>query len=121
MEKHGEMTCYWEADLLTVEAKGPFNEEGLNYACTQVKQAILNSGFKRWRRLEVLDEKTMGSPAVLDIVNDLYAWYDQNGCYLAAVVVKNKIQEHAVAEVFKSPTVKIFNSLLDAINWVNQQ
>ena len=121
MEKHGEMTCYWKGTLLTVEPKGSFNEEGLKYACTQVKQAIENSGIKHWRRLEILDEKTMGSPAVLDIAKDMYAWYDQNGCYLTAVVVKNRIQEHAVSEVFKSPTVKIFISLVDAINWINQQ
>ncbi len=121
MEKHGETKFYWEGNLLIVEPKGPFNEEGQTYACNQIKLAILDSGIKRWRRLEILDEKTMGSLAVLDIVKDLYTWYDQNGCYITAVVVKNSLQAHSVAEVFNSPTVKIFISLVDAINWISQQ
>lgn len=118
MNRHGQMSFSWSDDLLIVKPKGPFNEEGREYVNNRVKDVILNKGLKRWRRLEILDEETMGSPSVLGMVKDLYTWYEDNGCYATAVVVKNSLQIYVIEEMFQSRTVKIFSNISEAEKWI---
>jgi len=121
MKKHGKTTFFWEKDLFIVELQGPFNEEGQEYSTTHLKHSVLNQKLKHWRRLEVLCDETMGSPAVLSMVKELYSWYEENGCYVLAVVIKNSLQKDVLERVFKSNIVKIFLDRPQAIEWLEAQ
>lgn len=121
MNRHGEAKFYWEGDLLIVEPKGPFNLEGSQHQCEEMQTAILQKGLKRWRRLEILEPNTLGSPDVLAVVKGLYHWYDQHGCCAAAVVVKNGVQRYAIETVFQGRNVSIFDSEKDARIWLDSQ
>lgn len=121
MKKHGEFTFSWDKDIFMIDVKGPLNEEAQEDANNAMKSAILQQGLKRWRRLETLNEDTMGSPAVMALVTDLFAWYDNNGCYAAAIVVKNSLQVYAINEIFKSSTVCLFDNLAEAKTWLDEQ
>lgn len=121
MERHGEAKFYWEDDLLIVEPKGPFNLEGSQYQCDEMQTAILEKDLKCWRRLEILEPNTLGSPDVLAVVKGLYHWYDQHGCYAAAVVVKNGVQRYAIETVFQGKNVSIFNNEEEARAWLDAQ
>ena len=63
----------------------------------------------------------MGSPAVLEIVKELYSWYDCNGCYAAAVVVKTALQKSVIERSFVHDAVKIFINKTEAEHWLDVQ
>lgn len=118
MNKHGELLYFWEGDLLTVNAKGPFNDEGILSSGVGIKKAILSQNIKNWRRLEILDEETLGSPSVLALVKDLFDWYLDNGCERVAVVVCNSVQQAVIEKMLQSSD-PIFRNFSDAKKWLN--
>lgn len=121
MNIHGEAKAYWEDDLLIVKPKGAFNLEGGFRLLKDMQAVIQKTGLPRWRRLEILDPETMGSPDVLDVVNGLFRWYDAHGCYAVAAVVTNGVQRYAFETVFEGNNVSIFENEDDAREWLETQ
>ncbi|WDE11304.1 hypothetical protein [Thalassomonas haliotis] len=120
MEKHGVATFSWQENLLVIKVYGPFNEEGIESAFEQARQCVINRQAQRWNRLEILDNETLGSPAVVNRVKDLYAWFEENGCEHAAVVVSNCVQIYVIEELLQGQ-VKIFHDPDAAKKWLSEQ
>ena len=118
MNKHGNMFFSWEKDLLTIEIKGGFNKEGMEFWFSEIKKYFKNNGFKVWRRLEIWDEEAMVIPEAIEVGKLIYDWLDDNGCTLTAVVIKNNLQEKIIKERFKSH-VKIFRNKEKAREWLD--
>ncbi|WP_281560788.1 hypothetical protein [Thalassomonas sp. RHCl1] len=120
MKRHGVVTLSWQANLLVFKAYGPFNEEGIEAVFYEAQQSVINRQLQRWNRLEILDDETLGSPAVLNRVKDLYAWFENNGCEHTAVVVSNSVQIYVTEELLQSKA-KIFRDINTAKKWLAEQ
>ncbi|WDD98533.1 hypothetical protein [Thalassomonas actiniarum] len=120
MKKHGVVTLNWQANLLVLRAYGPFNEEGIEAIFHEAQQSVINRQLQSWNRLEILDDETLGSPAVLNRVKDLYTWFENNGCEHTALVVSNCVQIYVAEELLKSKA-KIFRDLDAAKKWLSEQ
>ncbi len=118
MNKHGNMVFSWQKDLLTIEIRGAFNKEGMEFWFSEIKKYFKNNGIKVWRRLEIWDEEAMGIPESIEVGKLIYDWLDDNGCTLTAVVVKNTIQEKIIKDSFKS-NVKTFRDEEKAREWLD--
>ena len=121
MKAHGYADIFWNEDILTLEVHGPFNEEGVKLVNKEVKEAVINKKIKHWRRIENLDNETMGSDLTVSFVKELYLWAEENGCRACAVVVSNLIQKQAISGLMKGRNAKIFHHLEDAKKWIDQQ
>ena len=121
MKAHGYADLSWNKNVLTLDAYGPFNEEGIKLVFEQVKESVLNKNIKHWCRIEKLDEETMGSALTLSFVNELYLWADKHGCYATAVIISNLIQAQAIADVLTGKNAKLFQHIDEAQKWISLQ
>ena len=120
MKPHGNITLYWNDDLLVVKTFGPFNEIGLKIIISEIRDSILNKGLKSWRKLEIWDEETLGSPEVIAKGQSVAKWYKDNGCYASAIVICNCLQEKLAGEITTNNTRPIRNEK-EAMKWLNKQ
>lgn len=120
MNAHGEVFLEWDEDLLIVHARGPFNEIGAESSILAIQSSIRNENRKLWCRLEVWDQETLGSPAVVALIKDAAVWYKENGCFASAVVISNSIQNQLIQKVTNEQT-KTFYDKSEAIQWLNDQ
>jgi len=117
MQSHGELTLEWKDDVLMIYPQGPFNEEGVVEVIDTIKNAVLIRNNQNWSRLEVWEENTLGSPAVMNSVKEYYRWCTEHGCIAAAIVVKNSVQRSYIEKYF-SGNIAVFNSKKEAIDWL---
>jgi hypothetical protein len=120
MDAHGEIALLWEGDLLTVNAKGPFNELGMQNTVAAIRESVLNKNLKAWRKIEFWDEQTLGSPKVIYLAEKASKWYKENGCVASAVVVSNCIQNQIIKNISNN-TSMTFQNEDAAVNWLNAQ
>jgi len=120
MQKHGTVDLSWQENLLVVQTFGPFNEEAIEYIIAEAKKTVKNRPARLWKRLEILDEETLASPAVLARVKELNTWFEDNGCMQVAVVVCNEIQVYVTEKVLNS-YAKIFRDAEAAKKWLGGQ
>lgn len=119
MNAHGDITLFWDGDLLVVKTFGPFNELGLKINISKIRESILNKGLKSWRKMEIWDEETLGTPDVVATGPAVAKWYKDNGCIASAIIVCNSLQEHLVDKITTNNT-KSFRDKETALNWLNQ-
>ena len=117
MKKHGTVDFYWLDNLLVIKTYGPFNEEGVDHAISEVKESVQNQEAKAWLRLEILDDETLGSPTVLARVKELHQWCEYNGCDNSAIVVSNNLQVYMVENMIESQ-INVFRDLDKAKTWL---
>lgn len=120
MISHGEVTFSWDDDLLEIGAKGPFNESGLKICITSIQKSILNKSIKSWRRIEVWDDETLGSPVVVSLAKEASHWYKNQGCFAVAIVISNDLQSYILEHMIKSGSA-IFHDVATAKSWLNEQ
>ena len=120
MNAHGDFTLFWDGDLLVVKTFGPFNELGLKIIISKIRESILNMGLESWRKMEIWDEETLGSPDVVATSQEVAKWYKDNGCIASAIIVCNSLQEQLVDKITTNNT-KSFRDQETAMNWLNQQ
>lgn len=119
MTGHGDIKFSWYEDILIIEPKGPFNLEGQKRANKILIESITKRNLTKWRRFEIWNNNTMGSPEVLDLVSDLYDWFDANGCQLTVVVNGNCIQKHLITTFFNDHEINMFSNLNEAKSWMD--
>jgi len=120
MNAHGDISLSWEGDLLIIEVFGPFNEIGLKNIIARIRESILTKGIDAWRKLEIWDEETLGSPDIVSMGEIVAKWYKDNGCYASAVVVCNSLQEQLVNNITSNNT-KSFRNKNTAMKWLTLQ
>ena len=120
MDAHGEIYLQWQDDLLTVNAKGPFNELGMQKTVATIRESILNKNLVSWRKIEIWDNETLGSPVVMSLAKKASQWYKDNGCIASAVVVSNCIQSQLIKDISNN-TSMTFENEAAAVNWLNEQ
>ena len=120
MNIHGEFKFFWDGDLLTINKKGPFNDEGVLACSEQIKAVIRDENLPSWRRLEILDDDTLASIPAFEHISKLYVWYNEHGFLATAIVVSNNVQTDAIKRYIKS-NAAIFYKLSDATDWINHQ
>lgn len=120
MNRHGRTEVAWEDNIFIVHVEEAFNEEGLTFMFSRLKELIKSKGFTSWRRLEIWDEEVLGSPETIKIGKAIYSWYEEHGCTNTAVVVSNSIQEQIIKDMFKS-SAKIFRDKEKALEWLKNQ
>lgn len=86
----------------------------------EIKAAIRQKNLPSWRRLEILDENTLGSIPTLEYSRVLYDWYGAHGCRAAAIVITNSVQAGVLQKYIKcnDPT---FSNLDDAMTWIKDR
>ncbi|WP_019028312.1 hypothetical protein [Colwellia piezophila] len=117
MNKHGEISFSWVNDVFTLEIKGPFNEEGLEYYIPLIQKSVSKRSVKDWKRVEVWDDEVLGSPTTAALTKSLWEWYDKNGCVLTAIVVSNSVQTQGIQILLKSQA-KVFINIGKAQEWL---
>jgi len=120
MNKHGNITSSWDGDIFIVELKEAFNEDGLEFWFTQLKQIIESKKLTSWRRLEIWDEEVLGSPETIKIGKAIYDWYEEHGCEHTAVVVENGIQKQIIQHMLNS-NAQVFRDKEKALNWLKSR
>lgn len=120
MDAHGEVALLWQDDLLTVTAKGPFNELGMQRTVATIREAVLSKDLDSWRKIEIWDNETLGSPKVISLAEKASQWYKENGCIASAVVVSNCIQSQIIKNISNN-TSMTFQNEEAAVNWLNAQ
>ena len=58
MNTHGDISLFWDGDLLVVKTFGPFNDIGLKIITSKIRGFILNKGLESSRKMEIWDEET---------------------------------------------------------------
>jgi len=117
MNRHGKVLLFWNKDILTVQAKGPFNEEGALAEINKIKVFILQKNAIKWYKLRIWDEESLGSSEAINMAKNYHKWCLENGCVKTAYVVCNSIQK-SISEKIYSGTAKIFQSEYDAKKWL---
>lgn len=120
MQCNGEINIEWNEGLLIVSPQGPFNDAGLVEDIDKVKNAILIKNSKKWSRLEVWREETLGSPVVMESAKKLYLWCTLHGCIATAIVIENSLQRSLI-EKGSSGNIGVFNNKYEAIDWVKEK
>lgn len=118
MKNHGHVSFSWEDELFVVHVEGAFNEEGVAHYVPLIQEAILNRDKVHWKRLEIWDDEALGSPDTLAAAKLIYDWYDDNGCFKTAIVIRNRLQANIVTNIFKS-NAEIFTDIDSAKEWLN--
>jgi len=117
MNTHGHVSFSWEEATFIVYVEEAFNEEGVAYYIPLIQEAILNRKSREWKRLEIWNNEVLGSPETLAAAKLLYDWYEDNGCYLTAVVTCNSLQTEIVKNIFKSKA-EVFTEISKARKWI---
>jgi len=118
VDRHGRVEFCWQEDLFVVKTYGPFNEEGVDYCITELKNSVVAQDLKRWQRMEIFCEETLASPEAMKEVKESYHWHESHGCYAVAVVVKNNLQKQVVESMVNSPITQVFFGIEDAKSWL---
>jgi hypothetical protein len=119
MKIHGETKLSWHLDTLIVDAHGPFNEEGAQYFKKSFESALLTNKRRHWHRIDILDNETLGSPEVLNIVKQSIAQAFKANCLSVAIVAANTLQAQLFTQMANelALTIKVFHSLDNARQW----
>lgn len=117
---HGEVFFEWDGDLIKINSIGPFNVEGLSYSISMVKSSILSKNIKNWRRLEIWDDETLGSPECFVLAKDKAKWFIANGCYASAIVFSNSVQS-SLLESAATGNIRFFEDESTAKKWLDEQ
>lgn len=120
MNMHGEISFEWSGDLIEITSTGPFNKTGLNHCISIVQNSILNKNIKSWRRMEVWDNETLGSPECIALSKDKAKWFLTHGCYATAIVVSNSVQR-ALLEKAATSNIRFFDDIVTAKKWLDEQ
>jgi hypothetical protein len=120
MDMHGEVFFEWDGDLIKINSIGPFNVEGLSYSISMVKNSILSKNIKNWRRLEIWDDETLGSPECFVLAKDKAKWFIANGCYASAIVFSNSVQS-SLLESAATGNIRFFEDESTAKKWLDEQ
>lgn len=120
MKAHGEISLLWKDNILIIQASGPFNEIGLQNCISRVQKSVLAKNLPVWRKIEIWDSETLGSPSVIAIAQRASQWYKMNGCYASAIVVSNSIQNYIVEKITANGS-KTFYNQTEALLWLNTQ
>lgn len=118
MNSHGHVSFSWEKELFIVYVEGAFNEEGVAHYIPLIQEAILNRKTTEWKRLEIWNNEALGSPDTLAAAKLIYDWYDENGCYVTAVVTCNNLQTEIIKNIFRSKA-EVFTDICKAREWLN--
>ena len=117
---HGDVSFLWNGDLIEITSTGPFNEFGLSHSISEIKSAILNKKIKSWRRMEIWDDETLGSPECVMLSIEKAKWFIAHGCYASAIVVSNSLQK-ALIEKVATGNVHFFDEVATARKWLDEQ
>ena len=117
---HGDVSFEWKGDLIEINSVGPFNVEGLSYSISVVKNSILGKNLKSWRRLEIWDDETLGSPECFVLAREKAKWFIENGCYASAIVISNSVQR-SLLESAATSNVRLFENVAAAKKWLDKQ
>ncbi|GHE89096.1 hypothetical protein [Thalassotalea profundi] len=117
---HGDVSFIWNGDLIEITSTGPFNELGLSHSISKVKNSILDKNIKSWRRMEIWDDETLGSPECIVLSKEKAKWFIDHGCYASAIVVSNNLQK-ALLDKAASGNVHFFDDVATARKWLDEQ
>jgi hypothetical protein len=120
MNAHGKVSLTWVDDLLTISAEGPFNELGMQNSISKIQKSILDRGMKSWRKIEIWDGETLGSPDVVESARVVSQWYKKNGCCASAIVINNCIQQ-ALIDSLNTGGTMAFYEITAAKKWLDEQ
>lgn len=118
---HGTVDIEWHDNVLVLRCHGPYNSEGIGQSIALTKADVAEKAFEHWYRIDILDDETLGSPEVVQLIGEFYVWCMHNQCTEAVIVCSNVIQEQLVQQFIdrtgaRMVTAKLYN---EAINYIN--
>ena len=117
MNPHGKIEFCWHGEVLFIYSYGPFNEEGITEAITELRQAVIEKNIHRWSRVEVLDEESLGSPQTVKLLKQSYQWFDDHGCRHTAVVAETSLLKQLLRTTI-TQKIEFFDSQEQALQWL---
>jgi len=123
VESHGQIKLKWDADILVLNASGPFNYEGIMDALHQIQSSVEAAKLNSWKRLTILDTESLGSIEVVDVMKQNHIWVMEHGCTATAIVVRSIFQAEIFDEIAKVGNLsqKTFTDEQEAKNWLQSQ
>ena len=91
MNIHGSMNFSWTNNLLYVQGRGPFNEEGMEEGATNYVNAILTKLPTNFSVIEIWDDEYLGSPKVMKTLCNMWKTLADRNCIAIAIVVSNSL------------------------------
>lgn len=124
MDPHGIIDIQWRKNILLVKTRGPFNIEGITLAFDQLKASVKNKNQDPWYRVDFLDNETLGSQAVMQVIGESYKWSNaETNCIETAVCCSNVIQYELLTKFshYASLNIKIFNNIDQANGYIEDK
>lgn len=118
MNSHGNISFSWEEDIFALIVEGAFNEEGIEVSIPLLQESVLNSGYNKWKRLEIWDSEVLASPETIKRIRSIWNWFRANGCTKTAVVISNSIQAHLIEKYSDSSIQQVFLDKEKALEWL---
>ncbi|MDQ9093762.1 hypothetical protein RC083_19500 [Pseudoalteromonas haloplanktis] len=119
MDSHGKISFTWKEDVFELIVEDEFNEEGIDVNVPVLKQSVLNKAPKNWKRIEMWDQKVLGSPETIKKCQSIWNWFTIKGCTKTAFVVSNNIQVQ-VLEKYADKNSGIFLDIEKAYKWLQE-
>lgn len=123
---HGEHSVSLTDDILTVEAKGPFNIEQI--ACYQeALKSVLSDVKPPWAQLNLLHKDCLFTPqGEKDLADSIQLRKDYGLCAIAVVFVDSglhTIAEQQLKKVYSEHNINYdcFDNKEQALKWLKQQ
>lgn len=107
MVPHGHISTKWHNNSLYVKAEGPFNIEGAQLALEKIKKVVTNNAKPMWKRMDIVNNDTLGEPLVMRVFGESYLWAFNNGCQATAFVFSNTIQEAMLEQLITQHKVNM--------------
>jgi len=123
LKSHGQLLLRWDADILYIDVKGPFNMEGVTAGFLQIQHSVIQCQRSAWARIDVLDQETLGAPEVMKVIGESYKWCLQQNCVAIASVCSTSIQWQILEQTRQKTGMNLagFATLAEAEQWCREQ
>lgn len=123
LKSHGQLLLRWDADILYIDVKGPFNLEGVTAGFLQIQHSVSQCQRSAWARIDVLDEETLGAPEVMKVIGASYKWCLQHDCVAIASVCSTSIQRQILEHTRQKSGMNLagFATPAEAELWCREQ
>ena len=123
MVAHGSVTTKWKGNVLQVNTLGSFNIEGVNIAFDRIKETVKQKNATAWYRVDFLDQDTLGSKDVMQVIAASYLWsFQESQCKEMVVYCSNLLQQEMLKNFLRTTplNIKIFTDLDETHQYIER-
>jgi len=122
--EHGSFEMTSQSQVITLKVFGGWNFETTSRWCSEYKSHINAIRNKPWARLMDLTYWELTTPDVVEIVDEVNTWANQNNQKYEVVICSMAIQEELLRKVHQILTnveIKFCENIEEATTWLNSK